>query len=186
MVLWAPFLCSVLLGSPVSGVPEWQRPGRSAANCLYVYMKICGYPVSSYDDVTAALPIQEQRDTSLADLAAAGKRLGADITPLHVPETEIRTIPLPLIAQLNLLDVGAAGHFITVFKIETDGTVRYIDGSSGLQTACPLNQLKPALTGTVLTKSEGSPGSRIPLSMVIGGLSLGFLLAALTLKGRSG
>jgi ABC-type bacteriocin/lantibiotic exporter with double-glycine peptidase domain len=184
MVLWMSVISCILLCSPDSAIPEWQRPGRCATNCLYVYLKICGHPVSSYDDVAAAVPVKEKRGTSLSDLAKAANQLGATVTPLRVEDSEFQRIPLPFIAHLDLLDRGGAGHFITVFKIESDGTVRYIDGSSGLQTACNINELRPVLTGFVLTKSAESLAPRSALPIVIGGLSFGLLVGALTVKGR--
>lgn len=166
-----------------SRLPRWEQPGQCGANCLYVFLKASGQSVSSYDEVANAVPIQDKRGSSLSDLADAAQGFGAKVEMLKVAPEDLPDLTVPFIAHLDLLDSGGAGHFITVYRIDREGAVRYIDGTSGLNTSKHLDELKPRLTGYVLAVPKKLSSSALPLAAA--GLASGLLFGALAVKPRN-
>src|SRR5262245_59183174 len=124
---------------PASRMPEWARPGRCGPNCLYVFLQILYHareldrPIS-YEEVTTLVPGAPDQGCSLADLASAGRQLGLDLEVRKVAVHDFPHLRTPFIAHLNLLDKGANGHFITVYRYISGKQalhVWYVDGSTG-------------------------------------------------------
>jgi ABC-type bacteriocin/lantibiotic exporter with double-glycine peptidase domain len=171
-------LTLLALADPSANVPEWTKPGRCATNSLYVYLRILNRTVP-YEEVARALPKGER--TSLADLRAAAKEFGVSVDIRKVNSEDLRRLPTPFIAHLDALDQGGVGHFITIFIVERDGTIRYIDGSSGLEHACLLGDLTSTFSGFVLL-----PGTWVSRPFLIGGgLVLGLISGSVVFRKRT-
>src|SRR5579883_3219255 len=119
-------------------VPDWMLPGRCGVNCLFVYLKLLkdmrvSARTVTYDEVAAAVPVDRERGSSLADLSEGAKRLGADVEARKLVVSDFPRLSTPFIAHVDNLDGGGAGHFITVISLDVGGhengtVVRFIDG----------------------------------------------------------
>jgi ABC-type bacteriocin/lantibiotic exporter with double-glycine peptidase domain len=190
IIFLATALCcpAQALSDPSLSLPEWRRPGRCAANCLYVYlMMLYGMHERDqripYEELVRALPIGGAKGSSMADLGEAARLLGEHVEVRKVGLEHLPRLPTPFIAHLDYLDRGGTGHFITVFKIEHEGTVRYIDGTSGLEHAVALQNLKPLFTGYVLHRPPAI--WRSFAAVILAGLILGLLLGALLTRSQA-
>jgi len=102
-----------------------------------------------YEQLAAELANSKSGGASLADLQAAASKYGFKAEVRYVQVDQMRKLPVPFVAHLDLSDRGGTGHFILVFLIR-ENDVWYIDGFTGLVTARNINSLQQHLSGYVL------------------------------------
>lgn len=136
---------------PASSVPEWRRTARCGTNALYVLAKLSGAAVT-YDDVAKSVNVG-RHGSSVEDLRVSAEQLGLTVRVRNISAEEFLEVPCPFILHLDYADQGGGGHFVTVdrsFPDKEDGTVYFVDGTTGLETQASVGKLKAMMSGVVL------------------------------------
>lgn len=155
-----------------ASIPEWAKPGRCGTNAVYAFLRLSGQPIP-YEEVAHAVPTEAARGSSLADLSEAANHFGVRTEVRKVSIQEMSRISTPFIVHLDLLDQGGAGHFITVYHIDDEKIVCYIDGSSALEHFITLSDLDHQFSGYVLLPASRSSVGILPALI---GCALGAVL----------
>ena len=169
---------------PTLSMPVWSRPGMCGVNCLYVYAKIREQPIA-YEALLKSIPVDPKRGCSLQDLADAAARFGVTAELRKISLDDLANVPTPFVAHFDLLDVGGVGHFVTVFAIQSAenpyDTVRYIDGTTGLEQVTTVDDFRKNTSGFVMMARVRWP--RFPLWSIIGlGSGLGAMVGLVIVR----
>ncbi|GIX00548.1 MAG: hypothetical protein KatS3mg111_3880 [Pirellulaceae bacterium] len=179
-VFIAVFIFGIICGATLAAdTTNWSEPGHCGLNSLYCFLRVSGIEVR-YDELALHLPIDPVKGSSMEDLERVAEQFGVHADILLVEPAKIADLPVPFILHLELLDQGAAGHFVTVLQVderdEGGQLVRFFDGNTARLTHQQLDLIARLATGYVLIDSDQLNGFS-DVGVIVYGVGIGLASA---------
>lgn len=172
----------------LAGNAAWRGPGRCGVNALYVLLRASpagrNQPAPSYRAFASGVAFTEQ-GSSLKELQEGARASGFDCEMRKVEPSQIWRLPMPVLAHLETVDQGGAGHFVVFYDVRPQFQhVWFIDGATGQVTNADRKVMERMVTGYVLLPQAYRPIAA-SFSLAYGALAAGIGIALLLLVLRA-
>jgi hypothetical protein len=151
----------------------WRRIENDGVNCLYLELQWCGYEQPFEQYLTEVGNGAQLRD--LGAMAAAARRLGYELEPMHLSMAELESTKVPVIAHLERTDQHT-GYFAVVVEFN-QRFVLLVNGPQASVRQVTKDTFRREWSGYALL-----PGSRSPYlptgRRAVAALMVGFVLVS--------